>query len=120
VLQPIVENAIKHGVSQVRDGGIVRIRADVTGETGAERLRLTVADSGPGVNPSDLADRRLTGVGLSNIERRLFHYFGAEGTLEIISSAGAGTTVVITMPLRLRPRSRAANQVDSSSHRVAS
>lgn len=90
VLQPLVENAVKHGISQKKDGGAVKISARV----GDGDLILEVADTGAGFVESKIA----RGVGLSNIESRLKNYFGARARLEIKSGDGT-TTARITMPI---------------------
>ncbi len=121
VLQPIVENAIKHGVSALRDGAVVRISALRAGRdsSAGEELRLIVSDTGPGVSGADLAARRQAGVGLSNIERRLEHYYRADASLEVESMVGIGTTVTLTMPLTLR-QSRSLERDDATIERAAS
>jgi two-component system, LytTR family, sensor kinase len=131
LLQPLVENAVRHGIGPRKLGGRVTIAANLgtAEELGAEVrrngagrvldtqafdrraserlngegpwLRLSVADTGVGVTREDLARHRQSGIGLSNIERRLDRYFGAAARLEIHSDAGAGTTVEILIPLRL-------------------
>lgn len=103
ILQPIVENAIKHGIAPLRAGGLVRLEAtlDSAGD-GPARLSLRVIDTGGGVNSAELVRRRALGVGLSNLERRLHQYFGPAGRLSIVSTPGLGTTVEITLPVARR------------------
>jgi signal transduction histidine kinase len=93
LLQPIVENAVEHGVAKTIDGGVVSIDASTTGDT----LRLSVADDGPG--PPDSLDRE--GVGLAGTRERLNHLYGPAATLTLarVSDAG-GTRVDIVLPLR--------------------
>ena len=101
VLQPIVENAVKHGVSRQRQGGEVRITARVErtpGET--PQLVLVVSDTGAGVSPDDLGRRRQLGVGLANVERRLAGHYGGAASLSIHSEPNVGTTVEIRLPVR--------------------
>jgi signal transduction histidine kinase len=98
LLQPLVENAVKHGIGRVRRGGCVRVSAGVSADT-VPRLMLEVADTGAGVEPTTLAARRANGVGLQNIERRLDRHFGREASLTIQSAPGAGTTVRVLLPL---------------------
>ena len=107
ILQPIVENAIKHGVSRLREGGVVRITAlRSIDATRTERLRLVVSDTGPGVTEQDLETRRKVGIGLSNIARRLEHYYAADGRLDVSSTLGAGTIATIEIPLSLKRPAR--------------
>jgi two-component system LytT family sensor kinase len=101
LLQPLVENAVKHGISPLRAGGDVTVRARVERGTDGEeaRLHLTVADSGAGVAPAELARRRARGVGLANVERRVERQFGAAGAFAFTSAPGAGTAVELWLPV---------------------
>ncbi len=100
LLQPLVENAVKHGIAPLRRGGVVRVTASLDAVSHDGRtLRLTVADSGAGVAAAVLAQRRVNGVGLRNVEQRLFHQFGARGGLHFESSDTNGTTVQIWLPV---------------------
>jgi two-component system sensor histidine kinase LytS len=98
VLQPIVENAVKHGIAPIREGGEVTVRArrDVTADDANGFLRLTIVDTGVGATPEFLSRR--DGVGLSNIESRLQHYFGASAAMSVRGTPGGGTTVEICVP----------------------
>jgi signal transduction histidine kinase len=98
VLQPLVENAVKHGIAPIRDGGRVTVRArrDVSSDDAEGFLRLTVVDTGVGP-PADSMERR-DGVGLTNVESRLQHYFGATAAMSVRETPGGGTTVEICMP----------------------
>ena len=102
LLQPLVENAIKYAVSSQEEGAQISLTARVIGE----RLRLTVEDTGPGVDdaPRDPArDAALgrpvsTGVGLANIRNRLAQAYGDNHLFETRSEAGGGFTVLIEIP----------------------
>ena len=72
VVQPLVENAIKHGISECIAGGEVRIRARL--QNGA--LVISVVDTGVGATDSVFERRKARGVGLSNVEQRLERYGG--------------------------------------------
>lgn len=87
-LQPIVENAIKHGIAPLSSGGTVTVRGRLV--VGA--LILTVEDTGRGF---DIQTR--SGVGLQNVERRLELSYGDAAHLKIASST-TGSTVTITIP----------------------
>jgi two-component system LytT family sensor kinase len=108
LLQPIVENAVKHGIAPLREGGSVGIAARIEDHSGTETpiLVMIVRDSGAGVPDAVLSRRRRTGVGLSNIERRLAGYYGASASLSIVSKVGAGTTVELRVPAERRPASK--------------
>jgi signal transduction histidine kinase len=95
-LQPLVENAIKHGIAPLPQGGELRIRA--FGHQG--RLRISVCDTGRGASPSALAAGRRKGIGLANLERRLEMHYGHAARLTLDTRTGQGTTVVIDLPLR--------------------
>ena len=99
LLQPIVENAVKHGVGMLEQGGELTIHGALEpAANGSRELSLTVRDTGPGVTAEALKRGRLSGVGLSNVERRLQGQYGAEASLSILSVPGAGTTVTIRLP----------------------
>ena len=99
LLQPIVENALRHGIARTVDSGTVRVNAARAGS----RLRMTVSDDGPGFDPSSPPAGR-KGLGLSLVRSRLEQEFHGNFQLEIHSSAdgrnGAGTTVIIDLPFR--------------------
>ncbi len=91
LLQPIVENAVKHGISPRKDGGVVRIAAEDEGNC----LVLRVSDSGSGVEMSELRRRIQQRVGLKNVERRLNLNFGERAELRFESSLEHGMLVEI-------------------------
>lgn len=90
ILQPIVENAIKHGVSKKQDNGTIILRT----RENAERIEIIVEDDGVGFNLDELDKEK--SVGLRNIRFRLEHL--VHGTLTIQSEIGRGTTVTIQIP----------------------
>jgi sensor histidine kinase YesM len=90
-IQPIVENAIKHGLMKLHDGGKIRV---VSYETD-EHYCVSVEDDGVGFDTGVLIDDR-SHVGLRNIRERLETM--VNGTLEIESTVGVGTTVLIKIP----------------------
>jgi LytS/YehU family sensor histidine kinase len=101
VLQPIVENAVKHGISRQRMGGQVRVAARIEREGSPDpQLVLTVTDTGAGVDVDDLRRGRLLGVGLQNLERRLSCQYGDAAALKLTSEPSVGTTVEIRLPAR--------------------
>jgi signal transduction histidine kinase len=93
LLQPLVENAIKHGVSQRIAGGEIR----VTGARQADRLSLCVYNEGPEM-PADWADRGV-GVGLANLRTRLQILHGAAAALELRRAGTQGVEVMVTLPV---------------------
>lgn len=92
LLQPLVENAIHHGVARRADSGRIEIIASVTGDM----LTIAVVDDGAGV--TDRSDAE--GVGLSNTRERLGALYGTSATLVLEAGPAGGTVVRITMPLR--------------------
>ena len=93
ILQPLVENAVKHGISRKIGGGRVTIEARV--ENGD--LRLAVRDTGVGVSgESDLFE---SGIGLRNVRDRLLSLYGSDYGPEIVSRPGVGTTVRLRIPV---------------------
>jgi two-component system, LytTR family, sensor kinase len=103
-VQPLVENAVRHGVEQ--EAGTVAI--EIVGIDRGPDVELRVCDDGPGFAnaPAALAGRS-GGVGLANVDGRLRHTFGAPYGLIVESEPGAGTTVVMTVP-KFRAGVRAA------------
>lgn len=94
LLQPLVENAIKHGIEPKIDGGEVRIRAERDGDL----LRLTVADTGLGLDAAtDTGDH--THVGLSNIRERLHALYGERAALVLTPNTPSGVIAQLTLPL---------------------
>ncbi len=105
LLQPLVENAIKYAVSQQEEGAKISIAARVVGP----QLRVTVSDTGPGLNASGQRHRlpgamtgegrtESTGVGLANIRDRLVQAYGDAQLFEIRTPPEGGFTVVIELP----------------------
>ncbi len=93
MLITLVENAIKHGLNELAEGGTIT----VTSSRDEQRLRLCVADSGVGF-PGAHADLR-GGVGLVNIEERLAAMYGAQGRLTLSANSPRGTVATIEIPI---------------------
>lgn len=94
ILQPIIENSIRHGLAGKVDGGTVRLRTWLEGPL----LMIAVEDDGVGIPESKLATLFESGVGVSNVNERLRVLFGAGYRLRIESQPGHGTTTVIEIP----------------------
>ncbi|MEL1251882.1 sensor histidine kinase [Aurantiacibacter gilvus] len=100
LLQPLVENAIKYGVSAQEEGACITLSAQVIGS----RLRLIVSDTGPGLQGTQRSAETLasqpssTGVGLANIRDRLAQAYGEDHRFDIESPPDGGFTVIIELP----------------------
>jgi len=104
LLQPLVENAIKYAVSPQEEGARISLTAQVIGN----RLRVTVDDTGPGLQGRPLVPQRYsqnlangtasTGVGLANIRDRLAQAYGDDHRFDIVTPPEGGFTVIIEIP----------------------
>jgi two-component system LytT family sensor kinase len=103
LLQPLVENAVKHGIGHKQSGGHVLIRARVDRtDDDQRRLALTVEDTGAGATPQALERGRASGVGLRNVERRLACQYGDAASLSIRTVPDEGTFVELRVPLVIK------------------
>jgi sensor histidine kinase YesM len=101
LLQPLVENAIKHGISESRVGGKVQITAElIEPDTPNPTLRLVVGDTGVGGSSLQFASGRNRGVGLNNVEKRLKFYEKNTAHMKITSKPGVGTQIELALPLK--------------------
>ena len=92
ILQPVVENAVRHGIASRIEGGMVRLSAKLS----AGRLVLIVEDSGSGLKTEDNSDPR--GIGLKNVRDRLKHIYNDEAMLRLSAVEPTGTRVTLTLP----------------------
>jgi two-component sensor histidine kinase len=100
LLQPLVENAIIHGLRGVSQSGTIAIRARIEGD----RLALTVADNGVGV-PAQWPSQGKVGIGLSSTQERLSRMFPGNHDFAIRKLDEGGTEVRIVIPRRRRDQS---------------
>jgi two-component system, LytTR family, sensor kinase len=98
ILQPIVENAIRHGIAQRSTPGTIELRSSRAGEM----LRLEVKDNGPGLPVESLGGRMGAGrgIGLSNTQSRLRQLYGNNASLEMTNDARGGLLVTLLIPFR--------------------
>lgn len=102
LLQPLVENAIYHGIKNNADGGTIWVRGTVRGG----RLVFEIEDSGRGMRPQELKELfspreskiKHGGVAIRNIRERIELYYGPEYGVEVKSEFRKGTLAVITLP----------------------
>ena len=116
VLQPLVENAVKHGVNKIAGPGLIGIRAYRSED---DRLVLQVRDNGPGLD-RDGSSHRAEGVGLTNTRARLEQLYGADQSLTLRpASEGSGVVAEVRLPYHTRTDLRTV-AVPSSDERAAS
>jgi len=100
LLQPLLENSIKHGLEPRIDGGTVTLRSRITQEG---LLQVEVEDDGvgmePGRAPAGLIVRPGTGIGMKNVRERMKVLYGDAAEVEIESRPGRGTKIVLKMPV---------------------
>jgi two-component sensor histidine kinase len=98
ILQPLVENAVRHGIAPHAEAGVVRVTAAPCGRNG-DQIELTVSDSGAGFDTADpdaLSDE--DSVGLSNTRRRLETLYGERHAFELGTAAEGGARVTLRIP----------------------
>ena len=93
LLQPLVENAIRHGLEPKVEGGKVRVSAREEGK----QLFLRVEDTGRGLGDNNTAG---TGVGLAHVKERLAAVYGRIASVETSENAGGGVRVTLRLPLQ--------------------
>lgn len=117
LLQPIIENAILHGIKDV-EGGIVRV--DISRMEEKDKLYIIVEDNGCGMEAdkvayyNERARQSASGgrIGLTNVFERIALYYGTEGSWHINSVEGMGTTVEILLPLIKKEKEEEGIEVD--------
>jgi two-component system, LytTR family, sensor kinase len=92
VLQPLVENAVRHGLARQTGAALLRIEARREGDV----LLLSVVDDGPGPDPGSSVE----GVGLGTTRERLATLYGSRGGLELTRTAQGGAAAVVRLPYR--------------------
>jgi LytS/YehU family sensor histidine kinase len=91
VLQPLVENAIEHGIGRIRGLGALELRIERCGD----RLHITVRDNGPGLDPT-----ARDGIGLSNTAARLAQLYPGRSALRLADDRERGAVAVVELPYR--------------------
>ena len=96
LLQPLIENSIKHGLEPRIHGGTVTLRSKLSGE----RVLIEVADDGVGMGerPNTGIRRDGAGIGMKNVQERLEVLYGQQATFTVVSNPGRGTLVSIEIP----------------------
>ena len=104
ILQPLVENAIRHGIGPKIDGGMITLRA----WRKSGRLGIEVADDGMGIPEEKRGEILDSGIGITNVRERLKVLYGQEFSLKIDSRPGKGTTIRIEIPELVTPENEAS------------
>jgi LytS/YehU family sensor histidine kinase len=97
LLQPIVENAIHHGIASRSSASLI----EVTARRNKDMLVLTVRDDGPGL--AGATDKRTDGVGLGNSRARLAQLYGEVQSLQLANASSQGAIVTISLPFHTDP-----------------
>ena len=103
LLQPLVENAIKHGIAPSPEGGTVRIDiaglADEAHVSTGRVLRIVVHNTGSVLSREWRSTARANAVGITNIEQRLRKHYGGAASLRLSIGPDGGTTAEIRLPM---------------------
>ncbi len=99
LLQPLIENSIKHGLEPRIHGGTVTVRSRLLGD----RVSIEVADDGVGIvaRPDSSLQRTGNGIGMQNVRERLEVLYGSQARFTVVSNPGRGTLVSIELPANL-------------------
>jgi LytS/YehU family sensor histidine kinase len=95
ILQPLVENAIKHGLEPKVEGGRIRVQACCE----AGRITLEVQDTGVGLPPGC---EPVDGFGLAQVRERLATTYGSQGAIELVASHASGVRSIVTFPINFK------------------
>ncbi len=98
-LQPLVENAIRHGIGRRSAAGRLEIRAARVGET----LEIQVEDDGPGLPPGGPSSQEVQGIGLANTRARLRQLYGGAAALTLENGPDGGAVATLVVPYRAEP-----------------
>jgi two-component system, LytTR family, sensor kinase len=102
LLQPLIENSIKHGLEPRINGGTITLRSRLD----ADRVSIEVSDDGVGIGnrPKSALRRSGAGIGMQNVRERLEVLYGNQASFKVESSPGRGTRVLIEIPANLQER----------------
>lgn len=113
ILQPLVENALYHGIKNKRGLGTIRIRAS----RDQSDMVICVSDNGAGMDEQQcealkagIYEDRHTGLGLVNVHKRIRLYCGDAYGLSFESEKGTGTQVTVRLPMDLTPEKKEGNE----------
>lgn len=118
IIQPLVENATIHGIGNLEQGGSITISI----ENVEDYVRISIEDNGIGMDENtkqrilnceifeNEKSGHTTGIGIANVVQRLRLFFGVEDVIDIISSPGAGTKIILKLPLYTFDKSSAGEE----------
>ena len=92
VIQPMVENAVRHGIMKKREGGTIRISIEEENEC----YKIYIMDDGIGFDLTEPSDEKTSHIGIENARERIERL--SKGTMNIVSKNDQGTKVTITIP----------------------
>ncbi len=97
LLQPLIENSIKHGLEPRINGGTITLRSRITGSN----MVIEVEDDGVGIGagPASALKRQGAGIGMKNVKERLEVLYGGDARFTVVSRPGRGTLVAIEVPI---------------------
>jgi two-component system, LytTR family, sensor kinase len=108
ILQPIIENAIRHGISRQTAHGIIAITARRAGEN----LRIEIEDNGPGLSSAIKENKNGSGIGLANTRARLLYLYGENHSLNISNAEPSGVRVTLEIPFEFSKSNGAESRND--------
>jgi two-component system LytT family sensor kinase len=111
LIQPIVENSLKHGLAAKLEGGKLQVRT----KSRAGRLQIEIEDNGAGISEEKMPHVYVEGIGLSNVRERLRVLYGGDFRLEIQSRPGEGTMIRIDIPELIPSQAEAGQGVQAGS-----
>ena len=114
LLQPLVENSIKHGLSGKVEGGVITLET----RRAEDRLQIVVADDGAGIPEDKLATLLRQGIGVSNVTERLKVLFANDYRMWIESTPGKGTRITLELPVGAGPVTGERTQAAAASARM--
>jgi signal transduction histidine kinase len=109
VLQPLIENAVRHAIAPREAGGTIVIEAKRAGDV----LRVAIIDDGPGVREESRANGN-SRIGLTNTRERLREMYGDRARLELSNGDGAGTRATVEIPFRRQSQSERSDRTGST------
>ena len=104
IFQPLVENAVKHGIAPYSKAGEIRISSKLEEDS----VSVLVEDNGPGINDSSEKAAKRWGIGLRNVRERLKLYYGSKQSFELFNRPEGGFAARITVPFSTTPASSPA------------